>query len=159
MSTALAVDFTQPVEDGFRTVTTFVPKLIGALLILALGYLIAKAVAKVLDRVLERVGFDRAVARGGIKQALSRSSYDASDIVSKIVFYVIFIPFLSAAVGTLGIQALQQPLAQFIALLPRILVAVILVVIGSVVAGAAKRLRTRSADCRTAATWVSRPAR
>ncbi len=159
MSTALAVDFTQPVEDGFRTVTTFVPKLIGALLILALGYLIAKAVAKVLDRVLERVGFDRAVERGGIKQALSRSSYDASDIVSKIVFYVIFIPFLSAAVGTLGIQALQQPLAQFIALLPRILVAVILVVIGSVVAGAAKRLRTRSADCRTAATWVSRPAR
>ncbi len=138
-STPLAADFTQPVVDGLRTVTTFLPKLIGFLVILGVGYLVAKAVAKILDRVLERVGFDTYVERGGIKQALSRSSYDASDILSRVVFYAIFIPFLSAAVGALGIAALQQPLAQFIALLPRIVVALILVVIGSVLAGAAKR--------------------
>ncbi len=139
MAQPLAVDFTQPVVDGFRTVTTFIPKLIGFLLILAIGYFIAKAISKVLDRVLERVGFDNYVERGGIKKALARSQYDASDILSKIIFYVIFIPFLSAAVGALGIQALQQPLAQFIALLPRIVVALILVVVGSVLAGTAKR--------------------
>ena len=139
MVQAAAADFTQPVVDGLATVATFIPKLIGFLLILAVGYLIAKAIAKVVDRVLERVGFDNYVERGGIKQALSRSQYDASDILSKIIFYVIFIPFLSAAVGALGIQALQAPLAQFIALLPRIVVALILVVVGSVIASAAKR--------------------
>ncbi len=139
MALAAAADFTQPVVDGLATVATFIPKLIGFLLILVVGYFVAKAIAKVVDRVLERVGFDNFVERGGIKQALSRSQYDASDILSKIIFYVIFIPFLSAAVGALGIQALQQPLAQFIALLPRIVVALILVVVGSVLAGAAKR--------------------
>jgi len=139
-TTLAAVDIGSSVTDGIRTVTTFVPKLVGALVILLLGYFVAKAIAKILDKVLERVHFDEAVEKGPVAQALSRSQYDASDIVSKLVFYAIFIPFLSAAVGTLGIAALQQPLAAFIALIPKIIVAVILVVIGGVVAGAVKKL-------------------
>lgn len=139
-SNLAAVDFGSTVTDGVRTVTTFVPKLIGFLVILLVGYFIAKAVSKILNKVLERVGFDDAVEKGPVKQALSRSQYDASDIVAKLAFYAIFIPFLSAAVGTLGIAALQQPLTQFIALIPKIIVAVILVVVGGVVAGAVKKL-------------------
>jgi hypothetical protein len=88
--------------------------------------------------VLERVGFDQAVERGGIKKALAKSKYDASDIVAKLVFYAVFIPVLSMAVGALGIQALEQPLAAFIALIPKILVAIVLVVIGAAIAGAVK---------------------
>lgn len=140
-TTVLAkVDFGSTVTDGIAKVTTFVPKLIGFLLILIIGYFIAKAIAKIVDKVLERVHFDQAVEKGPIKQALSSSQYDASDIVSKLVFYAIFIPVLSAAIGTLGIAALQAPLAAFIALIPKIIVAVILVVIGGVVAGAVKKL-------------------
>jgi len=135
-----AVDFGSTVTDGIRTVTTFVPKFIGFLVILLIGYFIAKVVAKVVDKVLERVHFDEAVEKGPVKKALSRSQYDASDIVSKLVFYAIFIPFLSAAVGTLGIAALTQPLNSFITLIPKIIVAVVLVVLGGVVAGAVKKL-------------------
>lgn len=138
MTTPLALDLEGPVSDGFRTFTTFVPKLIGFLLILIIGYFIAKFVSKLVDKLLERAGFDNAVEKGGIKKALSKSQYDASDIVAKLVFFAIFIPVLSAAVGALGIQALQQPLAAFITLIPKIIVAIILVVIGAVLAGAAK---------------------
>ncbi len=136
----LAVDFEGAVTDGFRSVATFVPKLVGFLVILLVGYFIAKTVAKIVDKVLERVHFDEAVEKGPVKQALSRSQYDASDIVSKLVFYAIFIPVLSAAIGTLGIAALQEPLEAFIALIPKIIVAVVLVVLGGVVAGAVKKL-------------------
>ena len=138
MSAPLALDLEGPVTDGFRTVMTFIPKLLGFLIILLVGYLIAKLVAKVVDKLLERAGFDRAVERGGIKKALAKSQYDASDIVAKLVFFAIFIPFLSAAVGALGIAALQEPLSAFIALIPRIIVAIVLVVIGAVLAGTAK---------------------
>jgi hypothetical protein len=131
-------DLETPVREGFTTFMTFIPKLIGFLLILLLGYLVAKLVAKAVNAVLERVGFDGAVERGGVKKALAKSKYDASDIVAKLVFYAVFIPFLSAAVGALGIQALQDPLAAFIALIPRILVAIVLVVIGAVIAGTVK---------------------
>src|SRR4051812_31806854 len=104
MSTPLAaVDVEGPITDGFRTVATFVPKLLGFLVIVLVGYFVAKLVAKVLDKVLERVGFDGAVERGGVKKALAKSQYDASDIVAKIAFYFIFIAALSMAFGVLGI--------------------------------------------------------
>jgi hypothetical protein len=138
MSAPLALDLETPVRDGITTVATFVPKLLGFLVILLVGWFVAKLVAKLVDKLLERAGFDRAVERGGIKKALAQSSYDASDIVAKLVFFAIFIPFLSAAVGTLGINALQEPLAAFIALIPRIIVAIVLVVIGAVIAGTVK---------------------
>ncbi len=119
MSAPLALDLETPVRDGITTFTTFIPKLVGFLIILLVGYFVAKIIAKLVDKGLEKAGFDRAVERGGIKKALAKSSYDASDIVAKLVFFAIFIPFLSAAVGTLGINALEQPLSAFIALIPQ----------------------------------------
>ena len=133
-----AVDIGGAVTDGFRTIATFVPKFVGFLVILLIGYLIAKAVAKIVDKLLERTGFDKAVERGGIRRALAKSQYDASDIVAKLVFYAIFIPVLSAAISALGIEALTQPLAAFITLIPKIVVAIVLVVIGAALAGAVK---------------------
>ena len=138
------MDLETPVREGFTTFATFIPKLLGFLIILLVGYFIAKLVAKLVDKGLEKAGFDRAVEKGGIKKALAKSQYDASDIVAKLVFVAVFIPFLSAAVGALGIQALQEPLSAFIALIPRIIVAVILVVLGAVIAGAVKSFITNA---------------
>jgi hypothetical protein len=138
MSATLALDLETPVRDGITTFTTFVPKLLGFLVILLIGYFVAKIISKLVDKGLEKAGFDRAVERGGIKKAMAKSQYDASDIVAKLVFFAVFIPFLSAAVGTLGIRALEQPLSAFIALIPRIIVAIVLVVIGAVIAGTVK---------------------
>ena len=138
MSASLALDLETPVRDGISTFMTFIPKLLGFLVILLVGYFVAKLVAKLVDKGLEKAGFDRAVERGGIKKAMAKSQYDASDIVAKLVFFAVFIPFLSDAVGTLGISALEQPLSAFIALIPRIIVAIVLVVIGAVLAGTVK---------------------
>lgn len=140
MSFPLAVDLETPVRNGLSSFATFVPRFLGFLVILVIGYFIAKLVAKLVDKALEKAGFDRAIERGGIKKALASSSFDASDVVAKLVFFAVFIPFLSAAIGTLGVVALQQPLEQFIALIPKIIVAIVLVVIGAVVAGAVKTL-------------------
>src|SRR5687768_11159701 len=134
-----AIDIEGPVTDGFRTVATFVPKLLGFLVILLVGYFVAKLVAKVIDSVLERVGFDRAVERGGLKQALAKSQYDASDIVAKIAFYFIFVAALSMAFGVLGIAALAAPMAALLALLPKILVALVIFVVGAALAASAKK--------------------
>ena len=138
MPVPLAVDLETPVRNGLSSFATFVPRFLGFLIILIIGYFIAKLLAKLVDKGLEKAGFDRAVERGGIKKALAGSSFDASDVVAKLVLLAVFIPFLSAAIATLGIVALQQPLEQFIALIPKIIVAIGLVVIGAVVAGAVK---------------------
>lgn len=132
------MDFETPLREAFTTFATFLPKLLGFVVILIVGYYVARVLARLVDKGLQRVGFGRAVERGGIKKALAGGQYDASDIVAKLVFLAIFIPFLSAAISALGIQALQEPMAAFIALIPKIIVAVVLVVLGALLADAVK---------------------
>src|SRR4026207_1952531 len=83
IAATLAVEWSQRIEDAGSNGATFGPKFRGFLVILVVGYLIAKLIAKAANAILERVGFDRAVERGGIKRALERTKYDASDILGQ----------------------------------------------------------------------------
>ena len=124
--------------EGLAAAATFLPKLLGFVLILVIGYFIAKAIEKVLDRVLERVGFDRWVERGGIRRALARSKYDASSLLSKLVFYVAFLFVLQLAFGIFGSNPVSDLIAGVVAYLPNVFVAVVILVIGAAIAAAVK---------------------
>ena len=132
--------FRDGLGDAWASIATFIPKLVGFLLILVIGYFIAKAIAKLLDTVLERVGFDNAVERGGIGQALERSQYDASDILSKIVFYALFLFVLQLAFGLFGPNPISDLIKGVIAYLPNIFVAIVIIVIGAAIAAAVKEI-------------------
>jgi hypothetical protein len=135
-----AVDFGRGVEDAWSTVAAFVPKLVAFLVILLVGWLVAKAVEKILDKVLERVGFDRWVERGGIKRALATSKYDASSILGRLVYYAILLFTLSTAFGVFGPNPVSDYLGAVVAYLPKIFVAILILVIAAAVAAAVKGL-------------------
>ena len=132
--------FTDALGDTVRNVLLFVPKALAFVAILLIGWLIAKAVRKVVDKILERVGFDRLVERGGVRAALSRSKYDASDIVAKIAFYAIMLFTLQLAFGVFGPNPISALLTGVIAWLPRAFVAIIIVVVASAIAKGVKDL-------------------
>jgi hypothetical protein len=136
----LAVDFQGGVSSAWANVITFVPKLAAALLIILAGYLIAKVVARVLNNVLERVGFDRAVERGGLKQALAQSKYDPSDIIAKLAFWLIFLVTLQLAFGVFGPNPISDLLKGLIAYLPNVFVAIVIIVVAAAIAKAATDL-------------------
>ena len=136
----VAVSFDRGIEDAWTTVITFVPKFVGFLVILLVGFFVAKAVSKILNKVLERVGFDRAVERGGVKRALERSRYDASDIVARVAFWAIFLFVLQMAFGVFGPNPISGLLSAVIAFLPKLFVAIVIVVIASAIAAAAKQV-------------------
>ena len=138
--TEASINFGTGLSNAWSNVATFLPKLVVFLIILVVGYLIAKAIAKILSAVLTRVGFDRLVERGGIKTALARSQYDASDILAKIVFYAIMLFVLSAAFGVFGNNPVSGYLHAVIAYLPLLFVAIVIIVIAAAIAAAAKTL-------------------
>ena len=138
--TEASVNFGAGLSNAWSNVATFVPKFVVFLLILIVGYLIAKAIAKILSKVLTRVGFDRVVERGGVKRALDRSSYDASDILAKIVYYAIMLFVLSTAFGVFGNNPISDYLRAVIAYLPLVFVAIVIVVIAAAIAAAARSL-------------------
>ena len=132
------MDFQQGLTDAWRAVATFVPKLAAFLLILLIGWFVAKAVSKLVDKVLERVGFDRLVERGGVKQMLARSKYDASDLLAKLVYYALILITLQIAFGVWGPNPVSVLLTGIVAWLPRAAVAIIIVVVAGAVATAVK---------------------
>ena len=131
-------------QDGLKNALTsiveFVPKLVAFLLILLIGLFVAKLLAKAIGKVLQKVGFDRAVERGGIKKALDKSSFDASDIVSKLVYYTLALFVLQLAFGVFGPNPISALITSVIAFLPKVVVAIIIIVVASAIAAAVKTL-------------------
>ena len=140
MTTVLAVEWSQGIEDAWSDIASFIPKLFGFLIILIIGYFVAKAIAKIVGAVLERVGFDRAVERGGVKKALDRTEYDASDILGKIVFYALFLIVLTMAFGVFGTNPISDMLEGVIGYLPKVIAAILIIVIASAIGAAAREL-------------------
>ncbi|MGE2719001.1 mechanosensitive ion channel family protein [Mycolicibacterium celeriflavum] len=131
-------------RDMWRSVATIAPKLLVFLLILIVGWILAKLIAKAVDKILERVGFDRAVERGGVRKALENSRYDASTIVSKIVYYALVLVVLQFAFGVFGPNPVSDLLAGVIAFLPRLLVALVIVVVAAAIAAAVRDIVTNA---------------
>jgi small-conductance mechanosensitive channel len=129
---------------GLAAVATFVPRLLLFLLILLIGLIVAKALSKAVDKILEKVGFDRAVERGGIKRALASSKYDASGVVGKIVYYFLVLFVLQLAFGVFGRNPISDLLTAVIAFLPRLFVALIIVVVAAAIAAAVRELITNT---------------
>lgn len=127
-------------RNALDTVLEFLPRLVLFVVILAIGYFIAKALEKILVKVLDRVGFERAVERGGIKKVLSGSQYDAGQILARIVFYAVMLFVLSTAFGVFGTNPISTYLSAVIGYLPRVFVAILILVIAAAIAAAVKLL-------------------
>jgi MFS family permease len=125
-------------RDMWGSVVAVAPKLLLFLLILIVGWIVARLIAKAVDKILERVGFDRAVERGGVRRALERSKYDASTIVSKIVYFALLLIVLQFAFGVFGPNPVSDLIAGVIAFLPRLFVALIIVVVAAAIAAAVR---------------------
>ena len=97
-----ALSISESLQRGFDAFFGFIPNLIAFLVILLIGWLIAKALRKITNVVLNRVGFDRAVERGGVGRALERSKYDASGLIAALVYYGVLLIALQFAFGVFG---------------------------------------------------------
>jgi small-conductance mechanosensitive channel len=119
-----------------RDIITFIPRLINGLIILIVGYLIAATARWLLGFILRRLGFDTlmdelglaAVLRSiGIKTPLSR-------IAAQLTFVLLFISFLTTAMRLIGLEAVAVVLDQLLTYLPSLIAALVVFLIGSLVA-------------------------
>src|SRR5215208_6712561 len=91
----------ESLQNALGTFLEYIPQLIGAIVILIVGYLIARALQAVVSRVLQAVGFDNWMERGGIRQV--------SQVLAQLIAYI---PSIIAAILILVLAAL---LANFLA--------------------------------------------
>ena len=95
----------QSLTEGLSTLLNYVPQIIGALVILIIGYIVAKILEAITKRVLQSLGFEGWMERGGIKQFFQRSQTRQTplSIIGKLVFWLVFIVAITMAVEALGL--------------------------------------------------------
>ncbi|NLV72086.1 MAG: hypothetical protein GXY46_05700 [Actinobacteria bacterium] len=118
--------------------------MIGAILIILIGYFIAKGIALLVRKALEKVGADRIVEKG--KGAEWRQKVwpglSPSGLISKIVFWFIFLIAPLLGLSTLRVEALTDLLSKIIAYLPNLVVALLILILAfSIASGVAAVVR------------------
>lgn len=131
------------VERGFTTFFEWLPNLIGALVILIVGYFIAKVVGNIVGRVLKKAGLDKTLKQGQAGAWVEKLTSSPSGLVGRIVFWAIFLGVISLAVSTLGIDALTNFVAAIYAYLPNVFAAVLIFIVAGAIAGAVAGLATK----------------
>ena len=99
----------EPIENLFTNVTSFLPNLLGAALILVIGGVIARVGKMATTSVLETVQVDSLAERFGVSEATG-SSGSIAKALGALVFVLIIIPVIIAALDELSITAISKPL-------------------------------------------------
>jgi hypothetical protein len=146
MNSLAAVKIGDSVQQGLDNFFAFVPRLLGFLLILLIGYIVAKVVKGVLTKVLERVGLDRALHTGSTGEYVNKVAPDVkpSRTIGAIAFWFVFLGAISIAVSQLGIAALTDFVASIAAYLPNVIAAILIFVIAGAIAAAVGGLVART---------------
>jgi hypothetical protein len=137
-----AVNVSQSFQNLLDTVVHSIPKVLVFLVILVIGWIVARLVKQAIVMVLRKLKFDRFVERGVIGQALARSNYDASSLIAMIVYYAVLLFALQLAFGVFGTNPISTMLDAIIGWLPKAIVAIVLVVVASAIAKVVKDLIT-----------------
>ena len=125
-----------PLQQGLSTLFGYIPQLIGAIVILIVGYIVAKILQAVVTRLLGAIGFEHWMERGGIKQFFDRAQTRQSptSIIGKLIFWFVFIIAIVMATDALGISQVSAVLSQLIAYIPNVIAAVLILILAALLA-------------------------
>jgi len=110
----------------------FLPKLFGALLLVLAGIVIGRVVSMAVTKVLQLIGTDRLLGKTAIQTVLERagSQKTISQILGTLGFWIVFLLFLISATETLGLAIVSQALTGLAYFLPKVGLAVVILVLG-----------------------------
>ena len=134
--------FLSSLNDFWGQVATFFPKLLAVIVILFFGWLLAKAARIGVKRVLELFQFDKFADKSGLQAFLKHDDFDLtlSGIISQVVYWLVILLFVITGANTLGLNEVAGMLHQLANYLPKIIIAIIVMIFGTLLARFVNRL-------------------
>lgn len=142
MSTDLLTDNILNATAGFwNKIAVFVPNLLAALLILVIGIVLAKLLAKGAEKLLSRLGFNGLCERIGLTEAMSKAGVQKmpAAVIGKFIYLFLVLMILISTAETLGMNRVSAILDDFILYLPKVLGALFVIMLGMFIAHVAKQ--------------------
>lgn len=126
--------FFERLQDSFAQIAEFIPALLGALVILFAGYLLATLLEHALERLLRKIRLNEMLERGGVMEAVERSGthVNPSRVVANFVFWLVMLLVLIVAATALGLESLAGVFTELVGYLPSVMAAIVILVVGIV---------------------------
>jgi Conserved TM helix len=132
------MDFSQRLQASFAQVFgELIPALLGALIIVFAGYLLARVLEKLVERFLRRIRLNSMLERGGVTQAVERSGSDVNPtrVLANLVFWLVMFAVILIAANALGLQSLANVFSELVSYIPSVIAAIVIILIGIVLGG------------------------
>jgi len=128
------VNFVERLRDSVLQLADYVPALVGALVILFAGYLLAKLAEKGVDRALARLGLNRALERGGVLSAVERTGWrrTPSRLLGSLVFWFVMFAVILLAANALGLSSLADVFRELVSYVQSVIAAIVIILVGIV---------------------------
>ena len=113
-------------------IANFIPNLFGALVVVLLGFVVAKLLDTLLSKLLAKLGLDRLMGGTGLTKILARVGIKVpiSTLIGKIVYWFILLVFLVSAAQSLGLDRVSAALDIFTVYLPKVFGALLVLLAG-----------------------------
>ena len=121
-----------PVSEMLTKLIGYLPTLIGALIILTVGWVLAKTLRKIVTKALEAVHFSKLADKAGISEILNKGGLkiSANDVLSGLVYWLAIIMVLVMVVNALGLPQASNVLESLFAFIPSVISALFVLVVG-----------------------------
>lgn len=118
------------------SVAAFIPRLFGALVVVLLGFVVAKLLDTLLSKVLAKLGLDRLMAGTGLTKLLARAGIrvPVSTLIGKIVYWFVLLIFLVSAAESLGLERVSATLDVLALYVPKVFGAALILLAGVLLA-------------------------
>jgi hypothetical protein len=122
--------------SGFTTFINFIPLLIGALILLVIGWYIAKLVGAVVERILARLKLDHVADRTHFSQLLTgpEGRFTASHGIGVLAKWFVFLIFVQAAANVLAMPQVTAIINNILLFIPNLAVAFVILIVGAYLA-------------------------
>jgi hypothetical protein len=129
--------FTDRLQGSFSQVFGEMLPLIGALVILFVGYLVAKWLEKITERALRRIRLPYLLERGGVLQAVERSGthVNPTRVLANLVFWLVMFTIIMLAANALGLDSLANVVSTLVSYVPSVIAAIVIILVGTVLGG------------------------
>ena len=122
----------EPVREMFTRMVGYLPTLLGALIILIVGWIIAKLIRNIVNRLLKLISFDKLSDKAGISEVLRKGGLKttAGEVLSNLVYWLVIIMVLIMVVNALGMPQASGVLESLFAYIPNVIGAIFVLIIG-----------------------------
>jgi hypothetical protein len=140
MGDFVAHSLVQTLHTFSLMVMEFLPRLLAMLIIVVVGWVVARLAKAILPRILNFVRFNSLFVKAGVTQVLTKAALPTpSEMLARLVFWVLWITFILFGLEALQIPALQEEISALFRVLPQIFVALVILFVGGLIANFASR--------------------